>query len=175
MIPGFVVALATFPGVIVHEFAHQFFCRIRRVAVFEVVYLRIGNPVGYVVHEIPKFPLDNIWIGIGPFFVNTIIGALIAFPSSIQVIQFHAGNFLDYFLVWLGVSVAMHAFPSTGDAKSIWESTWKSDVSWTVKAIAIPVVGLIYAGAAGSVIWLDMFYGFGVAMGIPNLLVMLLT
>lgn len=26
---------------------------------------------------------------------------------------------LDYFMIWLGVSIAMHSFPSTGDAKSI--------------------------------------------------------
>ena len=51
IIPGWLIALVTFPGVIVHEAAHFLFCRLRRVAVFDVCYLRFGNPAGYVIHS----------------------------------------------------------------------------------------------------------------------------
>lgn len=70
IIPGFLISILTFLGVIVHEIAHQLFCRICGVAVLDVCYFKAGNPAGYVVHEIPKKPSTNILIGVGPFFVN---------------------------------------------------------------------------------------------------------
>ncbi len=170
MIPGFIIALLTFPGVIVHELAHQLFCRWMRVAVFNVCYYRIGNPSGYVIHETPRTNLQHVMIGIGPFFVNTVIGGAIAFPSALSVIQFHSGSILDYILVWLGVSIAMHAFPSTGDAKSIWAGlTGRESRTWQ-RVVFAPIVGLIYAGAIGSFFWLDLAYGVAIATG-PSLLI----
>lgn len=88
--------------------------------VFEVCYFRFENPAGYVVHEKPKEAYKNILIGVGPFFVNTILGGLIAAGGSIPVLKFNTGNILDLFLMWLGVSIAMHAFPSVVDARQIW-------------------------------------------------------
>src|SRR5579883_1252201 len=139
-IPGWLIAIVTFPGVIVHEMAHQFFCRLSRVAVFEVCYFRIGNPAGYVIHEHPKYAWQHILIGIGPFIVNSVVGALIASPGAIPVLQFDSGSALDYLLIWLGVSIAMHAFPSTGDAKSIWSMLSKQPAFSLVRIIGTPVV-----------------------------------
>src|SRR5262245_34082238 len=108
-IPGPIISLATFPGVIVHEFAHLLFCRLYKVPVFKVVYFQVGNPAGYVMHE----PADNKWhsimISIGPFIVNTILGALIALPAALPVFTFDNATFIDYVLIYLGVSIAMHA------------------------------------------------------------------
>lgn len=170
-IPGFLISIITFPGVIVHEAAHQLFCRLTRVAVLDVCYFRFGNPAGYVVHESPKKAYQHILIGIGPFFLNTIVGAIIALPAAIPVLKFESGNLFEYFLIWLGISIAMHSFPSTGDAKSIWKAVWNKETGLLVKIVATPIVGLIYICAAGSVVWLDLFYGVGVAMFIPNILV----
>src|SRR4051812_18048352 len=113
-IPGFLISILTFPGVIVHELAHQLFCRWYKVPVFNVVYFQTGNPAGYVVHEKPSTKWQSIMISTGPFVLNTIIGAIIALPAALPVFTFHNGTLLDYFLIYLGVSVAMHAFPSTG-------------------------------------------------------------
>jgi hypothetical protein len=44
-----------------------------------------------------------------------------------------------------------------------------------VKMAAYPIVGLIYLGAIGSFIWLDAFYGVGLALALPKLLVTLLA
>jgi len=174
-IPGFLIAIVTFPGVIVHEVAHQLFCRLCKVAVLDVCYFRFENPCGYVVHEIPESGYKSILIGVGPFFVNTIIGIMIALPAAIPVLNFSSGNILDYFLIWLGVSIAMHSFPSTGDAKSIWKSVWSRETSIFTKILATPIVGLIYLCAAGSVVWLDVLYGAGVTLAIPNLLIRILA
>lgn len=174
-IPGILISIATFPGVIVHELAHQLFCRLTRVAVFEVCYFQFKNPVGYVIHEIPNKPSQQIMIGVGPFLVNTILGALISLPAAIPVIKFGTGSPLDYVLIWLGVSIAMHSFPSTGDAKSIWSAVKGSETPVLIKVLVAPIVGIIYLCALGSVVWLDLFYGLGVAMLIPNLIIKVLS
>lgn len=171
IIPGFVISLVTFPGVIVHELAHQLFCRWCRVPVFKVVYFQMENPVGYVQHEVPQNKWQTILISAGPFILNTLLGALIAFPASFPVFRFDNATPLDYILIYLGVSVAMHAFPSTGDAAAIWDVVKDKDTSLWVKLVGYPVVGLIYIGSFGSFFWLDLAYGIAVAVLLPNLLV----
>ena len=173
-IPGIAITIVTFPGVIVHELAHQLFCRLYKVPVFEVVYFQIKNPAGYVLHEIPRNKWQTIMISIGPFILNTLVGALIALPASLPVFKFNNAGPLDYLLIYLGVSIAMHAFPSTGDANAIWESVKEKDTPIWIKIISYPVVGLIYLGSLGSFFWLDLAYGVAVAIGFPNLLIWLL-
>jgi hypothetical protein len=174
-IPGFVITLVTFPGVIVHELAHQLFCRYFRVPVFKVVYFKLGNPAGYVLHERVSNKAQVILISVGPFLVNTVVGALIALPAALPVFKFNTAGPLDYVLIYLGVSIAMHAFPSRGDGSVIWQAMKESNTSGWVKLIGYPVVGLIYLGSLGSFFWLDALYGFGVAVGLPNLIIKLLA
>jgi hypothetical protein len=173
-IPGFVIALATFPGVIVHELAHQLFCRLYKVPVFKVVYIQAGNPAGYVLHESVSNKGHQIMISVGPFFVNTILGAVISLPAALPVFTFHNAGPLDYLLIYLGVSIAMHAFPSRGDADSIWNSMKESNTPVWIKIIGYPIVGLIYLGSLGSMVWLDLLYGIGVAVFFPKLIIGLL-
>jgi len=170
-IPGFVICIVTFPGVIVHEFAHQLFCRLYKVPVFKVVYFQIGNPAGYVMHEGATNKWQSIMISIGPFFVNTILGGLIALPASLPVFTFENAGLIDYLLIYLGVSIAMHAFPSTGDANTIWQVLKEKDTSLPVKIIGYPLVGLIYLGSLGSFFWLDLLYGMAIAVGLPRLII----
>jgi hypothetical protein len=174
-IPGFVITLLTFPGVIVHELAHQLFCRLYKVPVFKVVYFQTGNPAGYVLHEAVKNKAQGIMISIGPFIVNTIIGGIIALPAALPVFKFNTPGLIDYLLIYLGVSIAMHAFPSRGDAEVIRSSIKEPGTPVWVKVVGYPVVGLIYAGALGSFFWLDLLYGVGVAIGLPNLLIAILA
>src|SRR5579864_1018867 len=72
-IPGVIIAVLTFPGVIVHEFAHRLFCFLTRTPVREVCYFRFGSPSGYVIHDIPSNIWKNIVIGVGPLFVNSAV------------------------------------------------------------------------------------------------------
>ncbi|MBF0473877.1 MAG: DUF3267 domain-containing protein [Nitrospirae bacterium] len=169
-IPGWLISLVTFPGVIAHEIAHQFFCRLAKVAVLDVKYFQFSNPAGYVIHEIPRKTSQHLLIGLGPLFVNTIAGALIAFPAILPTLNFGSSNPIDMVLIWLGFSIAMHSFPSTGDAKSIWAAVMRPGVNAIYKIIAVPIVGLLYLGAIGSVFWLDAIYGAGVVMVIPTVL-----
>lgn len=175
MIPGFLITWVTFPGVIVHEFAHAIFCRLFGLPLYHVQYFQFstgfGQPAGYVIHGRSKHAWQDILVSVGPFFVNTILGAIIAAPAAIPILKFGAGDALDYVLMWLGVSVAMHSFPSTGDAKSIWGSIHSKEVPVIFKVIGIPIIGLIYIGALGSIFWLDALYGLAVAGFLPWVLV----
>jgi hypothetical protein len=168
IIPGFVIALLTFPGVIVHELAHQFFCILLKVPVFKVCYIRVGNPSGYVLHEHPHSPWKSLLISFGPLLVNTILGFIIALPAVIGTFTFDSGDALDALLIWLGFSIAMHSFPSTGDAATLWKSVLAPGVSPFAKVITVPLTGLIWIGAVGSVFWLDAIYGFLVIGLLPG-------
>ncbi|TCJ12537.1 DUF3267 domain-containing protein [Flaviaesturariibacter flavus] len=174
-IPGILITILTFPGVIVHELAHQLFCRLYKVPVFKVVYFQAQNPAGYVLHEVPESRMQSLMISIGPFFLNTLLGALIALPAALPFFKFDNASPVDYVLIYLGVSIAMHAFPSTGDASAIWSRLREEDTPILLKIVGYPVVGLIYLGALGSFFWLDLLYGAGVAIGLPLLLVNLFS
>ncbi len=100
MIPGIVISLVTFPGIIVHELAHQLFCRIFKVPVFKVVYFQMENPTGYVMHETPANKWHSVMISIGPFFVNSILGAIIALPAALPVFKFDTGTPIDFLLIY---------------------------------------------------------------------------
>ena len=170
-VPGIIVSVVTFPGVIIHELAHQIFCRLMRVPVYEVKYFRFSNPCGYVLHEATQDPLKTFLISTGPFLINTLIGMIILSPAAIDLIIFKDySNPLNLLLGWIGFSTLMHAFPSTGDAKVLVNNILKNkNVNVLVKLIVAPVIGLIYVGAIGSVVWLDAIYAAAIAMIIPNL------
>ena len=182
-IPGFLIAIVTFPGVIVHELAHQFFCRLFKVPVLKVCYFRVGNPSGYVLHEPPSSGWVSLLISIGPFFVNSIVGPLVALPAILSF-KFAPPSpqgmelgmaFLNVFLAWLGVSIAMHAFPSTGDAKTMWKKMFEPGQSIALKLVGVPLAAIIFIGAMGSIFWLDLIYGGAITLGLPQLLVHLIA
>ena len=171
-VPGSLIAAITFPGVVIHELAHQLFCRYFKIPVYQVCYFRFGNPSGYVVHGQPGKWTHNVLVGAGPFFLNSVLGATLAFPSALRVFEFDgAASTLDGILIWLGVSIAMHAIPSTGDARSMWQAVSGDRASLLAKVTVAPVVGLIFVLALGSVVWLDLIYGIGVSLALPKLLV----
>lgn len=171
-VPGIYLAVVTFPGVIVHELAHQYFCWLCRVAIFEVKYFQMADPVGYIRHEPVCNPLHQLLIGIGPFIVNTSLGLFIAFSAAINTFILDQPNVLDVIQLYFGLSIAMHAFPSVTDAKVMWETIWHGENTpiW-LKVLTVPIVGLIYAGAIGSMFWMDLLYGMGVAFGLPVLII----
>lgn len=172
IIPGILIAIVTFPGVIVHELAHQLFCYLCKVPVYEVKYFRFQNPCGYVAHEKP----DKLWktflISSGPFFINTLLGAIILFPASIEVMTFSASSdFLNIVIFWLGISIIMHAFPSTIDSGILVSEILKNkDVNILIRILIAPFIGLMYLGAVGSVAWLDFGYALLIAFLLPNII-----
>ena len=176
IIPGSVISVVTFPGIVIHELAHYLFCRFFKVPVFQVCYFRFGNPAGYVLHGKTKDWAHQVLLSAGPSFVNSLLGAFLAFPSALRVFEFDSdGTVLDGVLIWMGVSIAMHAIPSTGDAQSMWAAVSGKQVGIIVKICIAPIVGLLYLLRLGSVFWLDAIYGVAVCRAFPKLLVLLLS
>ncbi len=169
-IPGFLISIVTFPGVIIHELAHVAFCKLTKTPVLKVCYFRLGSPAGYVIHERPSSVWRHILIGIGPFFVNTILGIALGIATLPMHINLDHLTVAGGVLWWLAISVAMHSFPSTGDAKSIWKAVWAKGAPITARIIGSPLVAVIFLGALGSIFWLDAIYGVAVVIGIPKLL-----
>lgn len=170
-IPGWIVALLTFPGVIVHEAAHLLSCRLCGVPVLDVKFLRVGNPVGYVIHERPSRFLHAFLISVGPFIINTTLCLGICFPAWVRFQAFHMPDPMSMLVLYLGISIGMHAFPSTQDAQSLWQMAVPTAKRGNPLAIvSLPVVGGIYLANVLSFFWFDYLYGVAIGLGLPALM-----
>lgn len=169
-----ILSYMTFPGVVVHEFAHAWACRRMGIAVIKVCYLRIGNPVGYVLHERPAYTLQHIVVAVAPFFVSTAAALIVSLLASAlfashSLVEFH--NILVPTALWLSFSIALHAFPSSGDADALWGDVRSSQVGFLAKLLLIPVVGLIRLTGLGARVWLDALYAM-VVVALPPLVLL---
>lgn len=156
MIPGILISIITFPGIVVHEWAHKKFCDWLKVSVLKVVYFRFGNPAGYVQHEQPIKYNQIFWISIGPLIVNSGITLLLGFLAS-QVIS---ESFLYDLLVWLALSIGMHSFPSDQDMthiSSASKSALKENGSF-LHYFAFPFVWLVWIANVLKFFWFDAAY-----------------
>jgi hypothetical protein len=165
----------TFPGIVVHEFAHKLFCQWTKTRVIEVCYFRIGLPPGYVIHESPRNVWKHILIDIAPFFVNTFIG----FTMGLLLTPIVAGNYAEtnsvasFFMMlysWLAWSITMYAFPSFEDAEGIQNAIWQKTSPISARILGSIIVILICIGALGSVFWLNVFYAVFIVSILPLLL-----
>ena len=175
-IPGFVISAVTFPGVIVHELAHQLFCRWTHTKVMAVCYFRFGNPAGYVVHEQATTAWQAILISMGPFLFNSLLAIFIGLPVVPKLVNFPGSlSAIDLLLAWVAISIGMHAIPSTGDAKSMWQQVFRASGLSFAKIFVVPLAGLIYLLAVGSFFWLDLIYGVAIVVAVPMILVQVLA
>ena len=170
IIPGFLISMVTFPGVIVHEAAHMFFCKLRRVAVLDVCFFRVGNPAGYVIHEEVDNFTSAFLICVGPLLINSLLCIFICFPAFMPIRVFHVEHPLSYALMWLGISIGMHAFPSNRDATNLLNQAKTAAKKLNPLAIlSFPLVLLIFVVNVLSFFWADYFYGIALGFGLPAL------
>lgn len=164
-IPGVVISIITFPGVIVHEAAHMLFCRLRRVAIFDVCFFRFGNPAGYVIHEETDDFTSAFLISFGPFIINSLLCMLICLPALAAIRYFDADEPLSYVLLWLGISIGAHAFPSAHDARNVWTVAKVEAKKWNPLAIvSFPLVIAFVIGNVLSVVWFDFIYAGAIGL-----------
>ena len=171
--PGWLIALATFPGVIVHEIAHRFFCDVTDTPVYEVAYFRPGqNPAGYVVHGQPRSVKAGLLISAGPLLINTVLCAVLTFTVAYELIVLDSGLHDPVLIVlaWLGYSIGMHAFPSRQDAASFTAQVHAARGHGVVLLAARAASALITLANALRVIWFDAIYAVAVSLALPALL-----
>ena len=158
-IPGTLIAILTFPGVIVHEAGHRLFCSLAGVRVYKTCYFRLGNPAGYVIHGPVHSYGAGFLICVAPFIVNTAV-ALLIFSIASNVYS----SAVAFPLYWLGISIGMHAFPSSGDADNLWrysKAVWRHN---PLAVLGFPAVILIKIAAVLSIIWFDLFYAIALLL-----------
>lgn len=168
-IPGWLISLLTFPGVIIHEIAHLKMCQRQDIPVGEVVFFQIGNPAGYVQHAEPETYLDTLAVSGAPFLLNSFI-ALLLFTMSMGMTTLLQGatgllmtllGLINLVILWLGFSTGMHAIPSSGDAKNLWRRSKKDWNSSLLALLGFPIAAFIYIGNLLRVIWFDLIYAVG--------------
>lgn len=115
---AYIVNYLTFPGVVIHELAHKIFCEEFGIPVRKVRYFRLGNPIGYVIHDRPGNIKQAFWISVGPLLVNTSSALLLSYASSYFPIE----AYFKWILLWVSFSAGVHAFPSDTDIQNIAES-----------------------------------------------------
>lgn len=161
---GMIVTWVTFPGVILHEWSHKFFCDRAGIPVYEVKYFSFGNPAGYVRHGAITRYRDAFLTTIAPFIINTIFALIMFIVPALNI-----NNVVNLLFIWLGVSFAMHAFPSDGDAKNLWaysKQVWRSNL---FALIGFPVVAIIIIANLLRFFWFDLIYAvflMGIMLGV---------
>lgn len=172
LIPGILISVMTFPGVIVHEAAHMFFCKLRKVPIFDVKFFQLDAKVGgYVLHGKPENFTSTFLISIGPLIINTLLCLIICLPAAIPIYLFDDSNIVSIFLTWLGVSIGAHAFPSHQDAENIWDEAKKEAMKGNVLAIiSFPLVILIHIANLLRFFWFDVLYGVFIGIILSKML-----
>lgn len=172
----YIVSYITFPGVVAHEYAHAWACKRLGIRIHKVCYLRLGNPLGYVLHDAPAYAVQHILVAVAPFFVSTVL-ALAASLSACALARSplfpETRDSVTLVAAWLSFSFALHAFPSSGDADSLWDDVRSPDVSLFAKLLLVPVVGVIRLTQAGGRFWLDALYALCVVALPPTLLLVM--
>lgn len=167
-IPGEFIALATFPGVMVHEMAHWLACKLTRTPVYQLCLFQPENPFGYVVHAEPSSPAKQFAIGAAPFLVNTLL--------AIMISRWVGQGFLldlpwyDWVASWLALAIGMHAFPSEVDVSHTWHATRSPTMPRVLKVFAYPIVGFMYLASRVASGFLDLLYAAIIVWGIAPLL-----
>lgn len=160
VLPGALVSLVTFPGVVLHEWAHRWACERYGVAVYEVVYFRFGDPAGYVLHAEPARFREAFAISAAPFLVNSLLAVALVVPLPYFRTLMERGSPPGFWLTvtaaWLALSVGMHAVPSRTDARAVWDRMWQDWRLTPFVLLAAPIVGLIYLFDLARVVWADL-------------------
>jgi len=156
IIPGFVISILTFPGIIVHEWSHKKFCEWFHIRVHSVKYFSLNKTAGYVIHDIPTKYNQIFWISVGPLLTNSLLTLFISFIASQAIKE----SYLWGFLLWLGYSVGMHSFPSDTDMQHILNASKKelNQGGSVLHYLAFFLVGLIWILNKLRFFWFDLIY-----------------
>ena len=166
------------PGVVTHELSHHIFCIIFNAKVIKVCYYNFKDSSGYVRHERPKHLYQDILIAVAPFFLNTFLGGLIAYPTIINklpTLGLLTLNWRDILSMITSISIGMQAIPSKGDALSMWNFIGESYMNFLLKIAAkliiTPLVLVVFLlNFLSSFLKIDLFYGICVCFFGPKII-----
>jgi hypothetical protein len=159
LIPGFLISLLTFPGVILHEFAHKIVANLFGVKVLEVKYFLFtfklfGGEAGYVRHEIPSRYIESLCISAAPFLINSLATLLVGYFASTM----DQSSVAYMFTIWLGISFGAHAFPSNQDMDNVRQ--FGKQEHYAVSLFSNLLYYLMVVLNFASRFWLDFVYAY---------------
>lgn len=162
-----VLRLLLLPGIVLHELAHYYFCRLVGAQVHEVCFFSFGYPAGYVIHTAPKRFRAHCAIALGPLLVNSA-AAIALFCAAIATwrdlarlnpVDWVPGALLLAAASWLGLVAALQALPSSGDAISLWQvAKWHLRQGNLAAAVAYPVALSLQLTNWLRVVWVDWLF-----------------
>ena len=166
------------PGVVTHELSHHIFCIIFNAKVIKVCYYNFKDSSGYVRHERPQHLYQDVLIAVAPFFLNTFLGGLVAYPTIINklpTLGLVTLNWRDLLSIFTSISIGMQAIPSKGDALSMWNFIGESDMNFLLKIAAkliiTPLVLMVFLlNFLSSFLKIDLFYGICVCFFGPKII-----
>ena len=166
------------PGVVTHELSHHIFCIIFNAKVIKVCYYNFKDSSGYVRHERPKHLYQDVLIAVAPFFLNTFLGGLVAYPTIINklpTLGLLNLNWQDILSIIISISIGMQAIPSKGDALSMWKFIGESNMNFlfkiAAKLIIAPLVLVVFLlNFLSSFLKIDLFYGICVCFFGPKII-----
>lgn len=157
-------ALATAPGVIIHEFGHLIFCVLARVKIYKIKLFQFGKVAGFVNHDEPTKFYQSVLISFGPLMLNSLL-TLICFARLTAPYT----RWQTIALAWLGIAIGLHAIPSAGDAKTLFAITNRRVWRNPLVLVGYPFVVALYllnflrrlhldVVYAAALFWLGRFY-----------------
>jgi len=134
----YLTSIITAPGVVVHELSHLFFCILARVKVYKVKLFQFGQLAGYVNHDEPKHFIQAFLISFGPLIINSSITIFLA--SQLR----EPYQLIHLLYLWFAIVVGMHAIPSTGDAKALFQMANHKVMRNPFILVAYPLILVLY-------------------------------
>jgi hypothetical protein len=165
-IPGPVITLLTFPGVVMHEIAHRFMCDVLLIRVYNINYFSMGDKqAGYVEHEKTESIMHDFLIGFAPLFVNSFFCMIFTLPysSTVHIAGDAISNPAITFLYWIGLSMGIHAFPSDQDVANISLLAKNSNLLFIVQ----PLCSIIWLLNRLRFFWINFIYAFILSFILP--------
>jgi hypothetical protein len=105
------------------------------------------------------------FVSMGPFFANTLLCVLFCSAAFLPIWELKVEDPIAYFYYWLGLSIGMHAFPSTVDLSNLWAAAPGLARRGNVLAIvSLPIAAVLYVLNLARFVWADL--GYGIAVGI---------
>ncbi|MDR1982661.1 MAG: metalloprotease family protein [Holosporaceae bacterium] len=155
IIPKELMSILTFPGIIIHEWAHKLACDLFKIKVLETKYWSLQG--GYVVHEATEDIKVVAAISLAPFVIGSLMAILL---GIVCVIMRNWEILLEYFYVVriFGITIGMHAFPSNQDTSNFLNFA-KHYNKKTLVMIASTLHSVFIILNALRFIWIDAFYG----------------
>ncbi len=177
LIPGFLISLLTFPGIIAQEIAIKLFCDLCGIEVYDVCYFKVSSPSGYVAHGPVPDLKSRFMVTLGPMILCSVLCSILCVPftSGYRVgLDSSAVSWLSIFLLWVGISTGMHAFPSHEGLNSLVDHMKKEKQGFNLLyLLALPWVLLMRIGIFLKVLWFDAIYAIILA-AVPSFFIGLL-